>query len=305
MSSGIVPGERFDLSKLRTIGSTGSPLPPEAYHWVYQNVSSSVFLRSTSGGTDVCTSILGCAPILPTRAGELQCLPLGVAAQIYDEHGAPVNGTAGELVVTEPMPTMPVGLWGDSDKSRLEQTYFSYFPGVWRHGDWVTIFKDGAAIVHGRSDATLNRGGIRIGTAELYEILETSPWIHDSVVIDVPITGAATSTMVLLISVTKGTDFQEENVSLLRKQIAADLSPRHVPDRIIEVTSLPHTINGKRLEVPIKNVLSGRQVLEVVAPGAVGNIDALFEIERRRSEILGVPLEVADPPDTTTSAPPK
>ena len=287
IAAGSSPGKEFDLDSLVTIGSTGSLLPPETYHWVFKKVSPSVFLRSTSGGTDVCTSILGCAPLLPTRAGEMQCLPLGVAAEVYDADGHPVVGQPGELVVTQPMPSMPVALWGDSTRKRLIDTYFSRFPGVWCHGDWVTIWADGGSVVHGRSDATLNRGGIRIGTAELYRILDTVAWINDSVVVDVPRSAGESSQLVLLVVPQHGYALAQEAVVALRRQIAAELSPRHVPDRIVAVAGLPRTINGKRLEVPIRDVLRGRPVDAIASVGTVSGYDALVALDQRRDCILG------------------
>jgi acetoacetyl-CoA synthetase len=293
IAAGATPAKEFDLSGLVTVGSTGSLVPREMYHWVFENVSRSVFLRSTSGGTDVCTSILGCAPTLPTRAGEIQCPPLGVAAAVFDGDGRRVVGEPGELVVTAPMPSMPVALWGDTTRQRLTETYFSRFPGIWRHGDWVTIHADGGSVVHGRSDATLNRGGIRIGTAELYRVLDATPWIRDCVVVDVPLSDGRNgqsgegSQLVLLVVAANDGVLDSELPGKLRAQLAAELSPRHIPDRIVLVADLPRTINGKRLEVPIKSVLMGRPARASASPGAVSRYEALEALERRRGWILG------------------
>ena len=290
IAAGSTPAQQYDLSALVTVGSTGSQVPPEMYHWVFENVSGSVFLRSTSGGTDVCTSILGCSPTLPTRAGELQCPPLGVAAAVFDPDGQPLVGEPGELVVTAPMPSMPVALWGDEDRSRLAETYFGRYPGVWRHGDWVTIHADGGSVVHGRSDATLNRGGIRIGTAELYRILDVTPWIRDCVVVDVPRPGAEGSQLVLLVVPSAAETDEDALYAALRTMLARELSPRHLPDRLVKVPQLPRTINGKRLEVPIKQVLAGRAARDTASPGAVTRYEALELLEKQRDWILGYTL---------------
>jgi acetoacetyl-CoA synthetase len=253
---------------------------------VYEHVSSRVFLRSTSGGTDVCTSIMGCAPILPVRAGEIQCPPLGVAVTAFDEHGHEVIGQPGELVVTRPMPSMPVGFWNDPGRRRLRAAYFEHYPGVWRHGDWVTIYEDGAGVVHGRSDATLKRGGIRIGTAEVYRTLERLDWVRDSLVVDVP-TAPDGSKLVLLLLLAPGTELDPARVEELRTHIRSELSPRHVPDLVLSVPSLPRTLNGKRLEVPVKRLLMGAPLADVVADGAVTDFSALDAIASLRPLVVG------------------
>lgn len=286
-SAGIRPVDEFKLGHLRTIGSTGAPLAPDMFRWVFDAISHDVFLRSTSGGTDVCTSILGCSPILPTRAGEIQCRPLGVAAFAFDDTGRPLVGRPGELVVTKPMPSMPVGLWGDTDRSRLREAYFDRFQGIWHHGDWVTVFEDGSGIVHGRSDATLKRGGIRIGTAELYRVLDDLPLLSDSTVVDIPLRdGASTSQMVLFVVPRAGHDEGADLIAQLRSALRTALSPRHVPDKIIPVPSLPRTLNGKRLEVQIKRVLMGTPAETVISAGNVQNQEALRTIESLRSVIF-------------------
>lgn len=274
MRAGLRPGLEFDLSRLVSVGSTGAPLPAEVFQWFRTAVGGGIQLRSTSGGTDICAALLGGSPTLPVRAGELQCRPLGVASAAFDETGQEIYGEVGELVVKRPMPSMPVCFWNDPDRSRLRASYFETFPGIWRHGDWVTIFEDGAGIVHGRSDATLNRGGIRIGTAELYRCVEARPGVADSLVVDVPDPDLAGSRLVLLVAGPEPEDptaFAAE----LRAAIREALSPRHSPDQVVFVRSLPRTLNGKKLEVPIKRILTGVPVERALSLGSISDPDAL------------------------------
>jgi acetoacetyl-CoA synthetase len=278
MGTGQRPGEEHGLRRLRSLGSTGAALPPEGYRWVYEAVGPDLHLRSNSGGTEVCGSLLGSSSILPVRASELQCRPLGVAVSSFDEQGNPVigAGTTGELVVTKPMPSMPLGLWGDADGSRYRSAYFSTYDGVWCHGDWVTIHDDGYALIHGRSDATLNRGGVRIGTSEIYRVLEQVPGVVDCLVIDLS-TGPVEAGLVLLLVGAEGADLPAL-ADRAREELRSKASPRHVPDRIEWVRGLPRTLNGKRLEVPIKRILQGVPVAAAVKVDAVDRADLLDDL---------------------------
>jgi acetoacetyl-CoA synthetase len=261
------PARDHDLSALRSLGSTGAALPHETYGWVFDEVGSDLYLRSNSGGTDVCSGLLGAVPTLPVRSGELQKRPLGVASAVFGPDGREVVGAEGELVVTQPMPSMPVQLWNDPDRRRYREAYFDRWEGVWRHGDWACMFDDGGSLVLGRSDATLNRGGVRIGTAEIYRVLEDISGVADSVVVDLG-GSAADRGMVLLAVAAPDVDpaaVEQE----LRAELRRRASPRHVPDLVVWCPGLPRTINGKRLEVPIKRILLGTPPEQAVDAGAI------------------------------------
>ncbi len=273
--AGLRPGSDCDLTALRTVGSTGAPLPAAGYRWVYEAVKSDVVLSSISGGTDVCTAFVGGSPELPVRAGEISCRYLGAAVEAFDSDGLPVVGRQGELVVTAPMPSMPVGLWGDADGSRYRDTYFGTYPGVWRHGDWVTIFEDGACVITGRSDATLNRAGVRIGTAELYAVVESVPGVADSLVIHLEDPEGGPGRLMLFVVTDAGHPFDEALAGRIREALRSELSPRHVPDSIQAVPEIPKTLSGKKLEVPVKRILSGEPASAVLEPGALANPEAL------------------------------
>lgn len=278
MKRDMNPSRDFDLSELRALSSTGSPLPDDGFRWVYEAVGKDVHLRSNSGGTDVCCPLLTSCPVLPVRAGELQCRPLGVASAAFGKDGKEVFGQVGELVVQRPMPSMPVALWGDGDGSRLLASYYTQIPGVWRHGDWVTVFRDGSSIVHGRSDATLNRGGTRIGTAELYRAVEALDTVADCVAVEIPTERTATQILLLVVpaaGVLGDAALRESILRTLREQ----LSPRHVPDVILWVADLPKTLNGKKLEIPIKRILMGSRIDESVSVDSVANPSSLLLIE--------------------------
>jgi acetoacetyl-CoA synthetase len=270
--AGVRPSEA-DLSALRTVGSTGAPLPPEGFAWVYEAVKADVVLSSLSGGTDVCTAFVGGAPVLPVRAGVLPCRMLGCAVEAYDMSGKPVIGEVGELVITEPMPSMPVGFWNDPDGSRLREAYYDLYPGVWRHGDWIKINEDGSCVIYGRSDSTLNRGGVRMGTAEFYRVVEELPGIADALVIDTSGTGGD-GRLLLYVVLDPGVGLDDVR-DRLRVAIRTDLSPRHVPDEIIAIPEVPRTLNGKKCEVPVKRVLSGVPLEQAVSRGALKNPAAM------------------------------
>lgn len=274
MKAGLKPGEELDLSPLRTIGATGAPVPAHCFPWVRDAVGERVQLASTSGGTDVVSGFAGSAPNLDVWAGELSGPVLGVALQSWDDDGEPLIGEVGEMVITEPMPSMPVKFWNDPDGQRYRDTYFSMFPGVWRHGDWITITDRGSVIISGRSDATLNRHGVRLGSADIYDVVDGIPEVAESLVIgaEQPDGGYWMPLFVVLAS---GVALD----SSLRERIAGDLrskaSPRHVPDDIIAVPAIPHTRTGKKLEVPVKRLIQGHALEKVANPDAVDSFEAL------------------------------
>jgi len=272
MKAALRPGE-LDLSQLRTVGSTGAPLPPEGFAWVYEAIKADVLLSSASGGTDVCTAFVGGAPVLPVRAGVIPCRMFGCAIESFGPHGNPLIGEVGELVITAPMPSMPVAFWNDPDGSRMREAYFDVYPGVWRHGDWIKIHSDGSCVIYGRSDSTLNRGGVRMGTAEFYRVVEELPGIADTLVIDTSAAGAQ-GRLVLYVVLEPGVDVDEAR-ERIRAAIRRDLSPRHVPDEIIPIPEVPRTLNGKKCEVPVKRVLAGVPVHEAVSEGALKNPGAM------------------------------
>lgn len=268
MKAGIAPGAGHDLSHLHSVGSTGSPLAPEGFDWVYRHLGADTWLFSTSGGTDVCTAFVGGAPTLPVYKGELQCRALGAKVEAFDEHGRAVIGEVGELVLTEPMPSMPLFLWGDADGSRYRESYFDMFPGIWRHGDWIEITPRGTAIISGRSDSTINRGGIRMGTAELYRSVLALDAVTDALVVDLPKEGTE-GWIALFVVLRKGAALDDALAATIRRQIRSDCSPRHVPDEIEQIAEVPRTLSGKVLEVPVKRILMG------VPPEKAASRDAL------------------------------
>jgi acetoacetyl-CoA synthetase len=274
LRAGIKPGEDYDLSALRGVGATGSPLPPESFDWVYAEVKPDVILGSFSGGTDVCTGFVGASPLLPVRAGVISGRCLGCKVEAYDPDGKPVIGQVGELVLTQPLPSMPVGFWNDPGGMRYLDSYYATYPGVWRHGDWIEIRPDGGCVIYGRSDATLNRGGVRMGTSEFYRVVESFPGIADSLVVDTGRLGAE-GRLVLFVTLVPGVTLDDELKSDLAMALRARLSPRHVPDEINEVPGIPRTLSGKKLEVPVRKILLGMPVAEAADPNALANPDVL------------------------------
>ena len=254
--AGIRPCDSQALKRLRGIGSTGSPLSPELFEWIYSSVSEDIWLASVSGGTDVCAPFVGGCPTLPVYSGEIQCRCLGAKVEAFDDNGSSIVGEVGELVVTEPMPSMPLYLWGDSDGSRYRESYFGMYPGVWRHGDWIEITKRGTCIIYGRSDATIKRMGVRIGTSEIYRAIETFPEVTETMAVDLDSAGGQ-GDLILFVTTAQGKPLDAALVEKIRKKIRADLSPRHVPDEIIQAPSIPKTLNGKKLEVPVKRIMMG------------------------------------------------
>lgn len=277
---GLVPQDIADLSSIRGIGSTGAPLTAEGFRWVYDNVSPTAQLGSLSGGTDVCSGFVGSAPIVPVYAGEIACRCLGAAVHAYDTstdsgQAQPVIGRLGELVITAPMPSMPVGFWGDDDGSRYRAAYFEDIPGVWRQGDWITISSLGTCVVSGRSDATLNRGGVRLGTAEFYTVVEALPEVRDSLVLHLEDQEGGAGKLLLFVVLAEGVTLGDDIRRTLATALRTQLSPRHIPDVIHQVGALPRTLSGKKLEVPIKKILQGTPVDEAVAKGALTDAHAL------------------------------
>ena len=285
MKANLSPGSSHELKKLRGIGSTGSPLSPETFEWVYSAVKNDVWLASISGGTDVCAPFVGGCPILPVHSGEIQCRALGAKVEAYDEQGQSVVGKVGELVLTEPLPSMPLYLWGDEDGSRYRDSYFSYFPGVWRHGDWIEITRRGTCIIYGRSDATIKRQGVRIGTSEVYRAVESIPEVSDSMAVELE--GARQEgELVLFVTLAPGKRLDPELEAKIRERIRNDISPRHVPDEVIETPGIPRTLSGKKLEVPVKRILMGGDPSNVVNRDSLadpGVLDFYVELAKRRS----------------------
>jgi acetoacetyl-CoA synthetase len=272
MKADVVP-KRLDLSSLRSIGSTGSPLPPEGFTWIYEEVKPDVWLTSMSGGTDVCTAFVGGNPLLPVVVGEIQCRALGCAMDSFNENGHSLLNEVGEMVVTQPMPCMPVGFWNDPDGAKYSASYFEDYPGIWRHGDWLRITPNGSLVIYGRSDATLNRQGIRIGTSEIYRSVEKLPEIKDSLIINLEREGGD-SFMPLFVTLKEGFQLDDNLQKRIAAQLRADYSPRHVPDVILQVPDIPYTISGKKLELPVKKLLMGKSLDTSVNMGSVRNPSA-------------------------------
>jgi acetoacetyl-CoA synthetase len=272
--AGLKPKEQHDLTSLRSIGSTGSPLPPEGFDWVYQAVGSHILLGSLSGGTDVCTGFVGGSPLLPVRSGVIPGRCLGAKVEAFAEDGTPVTGKVGELVVTAPMPSMPVGFWNDDTGERYRDSYFADFPGVWRHGDWIEILPDGGCVIFGRSDATLNRGGVRMGTSEFYRVIESFPEVADSLVVDTGRLGQEGKLM-LFVQLTEGSTLDDDLIKRIAVALRGQLSPRHVPDEIRVVPGVPRTLSGKKLEIPVRKILLGTPVSEAADPSALANPEVL------------------------------
>ncbi|MEP7203005.1 MAG: acetoacetate--CoA ligase [Ilumatobacteraceae bacterium] len=279
------PGEQFDLSRLRAVGSTGAPLPADGFRWVYESVSPDVMLSSISGGTDICSAFVGGCPMVPVAAGEISCRYLGAAVAAFDDTGRSVVGKQGELVITNPMPSMPVGFWGDVDGSKYRAAYFESYPGVWRHGDWITLQANGSCVITGRSDATLNRGGVRIGTSEIYRVVEAVDGIDDSLIVHLEdADGGGAGELVLFVAVADGLQI-DDVIDPIKRALRTNLSPRHVPDEIHALPSIPTTLSGKKLELPVKKILRGADPDAVASRGALKNpesLDAVAAIAQSR-----------------------
>ncbi|HXB64168.1 MAG TPA: acetoacetate--CoA ligase [Solirubrobacteraceae bacterium] len=293
--AGVKPGRDYDLSALRAIGSTGSPLAPESFAWVYREVKDDVWLFSTSGGTDVCTAFVGGCPLLPVYEGELQCRSLGCAVEAWDEQGRSVMDEVGELVLTEPLPSMPLFFWGDppadpptrdldAPESRVGprylESYFSMYPGVWRHGDWIRITPRGGAVIYGRSDATINRQGVRMGTSEIYRAAGAVEEVVDALVVDIPHGRKIGShppelQMWLFVVLRPGATLDEELKARIKRRVREDCSPRHVPDEVLQIDEVPRTLSGKTLEVPVKRILMGAPAAQAASVDSLANPHSL------------------------------
>ncbi|MBA2395755.1 MAG: acetoacetate--CoA ligase [Ktedonobacteraceae bacterium] len=274
MKAEIEPGKTYDLSTLRTIGSTGSPLSPEGFLWIYEHVKRDLWLASISGGTDVCSAFVGGSILLPVHTGELQCRLLGASVEAFDEQGQPLIDEVGELVITQPMPSMPLYFWNDPTGQRYTESYFSMYPGVWRHGDWIKITPHGSAIIYGRSDSTINRMGIRMGSSEIYRVVEGIPEILDSLIIGVEQPGGRYY-MPLFVVLRADIELDDALKAKIKSMLRIHISPHHVPDEIIQVSDVPRTLSGKKLEVPIKKLFMGVPLEKAVSIDALSNPQAL------------------------------
>ncbi|CAG5009830.1 Acetyl-coenzyme A synthetase [Dyadobacter sp. CECT 9275] len=275
MKAGVsIASER--LKSLETIGSTGSPLTPEAFQWIYKYVKKDVWLISLSGGTDVCSAFVGGCPILPVYPGEIQCRTLGCKVEAFDENGKPVLDELGEMVITQPMPSMPIYFWGDETNERYENSYFDTYPKVWRHGDWIKITSRNSVIIYGRSDATLNRGGVRIGTAEIYNAVESFPEVKDSLAVYLEKSDGG-GTISLFVVLTKDKVLDDDLKARIKDALRTGYSPRHVPDTIEQVKDIPYTISGKKMEAPIKKILMGMDPAKYINTETMRNPESLKE----------------------------
>jgi acetoacetyl-CoA synthetase len=283
MKAGVEPGSGRDLGALKAIGSTGSPLSPEGFDWIYEHLGEDTWLFSTSGGTDLCTAFVGGVATLPVYRGEIQARALGAAIEAWSEDGEPVVEEVGELVVTEPMPSMPIYFWGDADGSRFRESYFEMFPGTWRHGDWLELTRRGTAVIYGRSDSTINRGGIRMGTSEIYRAVLGIEEIVDALVVDLPRPGTD-GWMPLFVVMREGAELDEELPREIARRVREQCSPRHVPDEVFEIDEVPRTLSGKVLEVPVKKILMGTPVEKAASRDSLANpssLDYFVEMAKR------------------------
>jgi acetoacetyl-CoA synthetase len=290
--AGVQPHRDHDLRALRAIGSTGSPLAPESFRWVYERVGEDIWLFSTSGGTDVCTAFVAGCPLLAVYEGELQCRALGCAVESWDEQGHAHVDRVGELVITEPLPSMPLFFWGDDDGERLRESYFAMYPGVWRHGDWIRITPRGGAVIYGRSDSTINRQGVRMGTSEIYRAAGAVAQVLDALVIDIPARpGEEELRMVLFVVLAPGVELDDELIAQIKRRIREDCSPRHVPNEVRQIAEVPRTLSGKVLEVPVKRILMGTPVGEAASVDSLANPRALDYFVKLAGELQRKPAD--------------
>lgn len=282
MNEGQTPGDNFDLTSVRTIGSTGSPLSVDAFSWCYEAVKRDVHVASSSGGTDIGGGFIGAIPTRPVRAGQLQGRMLAAAVYSFDEGGNAIVDKVGEMVITKPMPSMPLYFWNDPGDVRYRESYFEYFPGVWRHGDFLEITHEDQCVIHGRSDSTLNRFGIRIGTAEIYRLVESLPEIADSLIVNLEYQDGSYF-MPLFVQLRPGASLDDALKGRIRDVIRKNASPRHTPDEILVVSQIPYTMTGKKMEVPVKKILLGNKSSEVISAGAMRNPEVIGEFESFRN----------------------
>jgi len=283
--AGVEPAKKHDLSSIRGLGSTGAPLPAAGFGWVYAHVSPRLLLGSVSGGSDVCTAFLLSCPLLPVHAGEIQCRGLGAKIEAFDAAGQSVTGEVGELVLSAPFPAMPLYFWGDSDGARFKDSYFSSYPGIWRHGDWLKLTASGAAVIYGRSDSTLNRGGVRMGTSEFYRVVEQIPEVADSLVVDTGSLSDASGTLYLFVVLAPGAVLDSALRRRIESEVRRELSPRHVPDQIRSVPAVPRTLNGKKLEIPVKRLLLGAPAESVASRDTLANPEAFDDFAALAAEL--------------------
>ena len=288
--AGLAPGRDHDLARVRGVGSTGAPLPADGFRWVRAALGRDVPIGSLSGGTDLCTGFLGPSPLVPVWAGEISCRMLGAKVEAFDDAGRSLVGERGELVITEPMPSMPLRFWDDPDGSRFAASYFERYPGVWQHGDWLTITERGSCLVSGRSDATLKRGGVRLGTAEFYAVVEELPEVRDSLVIHLEDPAGGPGELMLFVVLAPGQLLDESLVGRIGAELRVSLSPRHVPDAIVAVPAIPRTMSGKKLEVPVKRMFAGTPSSEaadrdaLIDPRALDHFAQLANLRRSTTE---------------------
>ncbi len=287
MKAGVEPGRDYDLSKLHTIGSTGSPLPPEGFQWIYEHVKRDLWLVSVSGGTDVCSAFVGGSVLLPVYAGELQCRSLGAKVESFDEQGQPLIDEVGELVITEPMPSMPLFFWNDPDQLRYQDSYFTMYPGIWRHGDWIKITPEGSAIIYGRSDSTINRQGIRMGSSEIYRIVESMPEVLDSLIVGIELPHGRYY-LPLFVVLRENVTLSEELKKRLKDSLRKSISPHHVPDEILAIPEVPRTLSGKKLEVPVKKLLMGIPLEKAISVDAMSNPSVMHYFVEIADKVQGL-----------------
>lgn len=288
LKEGLKPAQKYQLDSIRALGSTGSPLLPEGFGWVYDCVNPDLALESFSGGTDLCTGFVGGVRIQPIYAGEIQAASLGAKVQAFNEAGEAVVNEVGELVIAEPMPSMPLYFWNDEDGRRYRASYFDHFPGVWRHGDWIKFNERGGCVIYGRSDSTINRQGVRMGTSEIYRVVESLPEIQDSLVVDMEGIGGK-SYMPLFVVLREGGELDEALSRKIKQKLREELSPRHVPDEIISIKEAPYTLSGKKMEVPVRKILMGQDVERAANPGAMRNPAAIDFFVRLAEEWVNQP----------------
>jgi acetoacetyl-CoA synthetase len=284
--AGLEPGRECDLAALQGVGSTGSPLPSEGFKWVYDHVKRDLVLASACGGTDVCTAFLNSCSLVPVWAGEASCRCLGAKVEAFDEAGNPLINEVGELVISEPMPSMPIFFWNDTDNRRYHESYFDMYPGIWRHGDWIRITECGSAVILGRSDATLKRMGVRMGSSDFYTAIEALPEVESSLIVGFDRPGGAYY-MPLFVVLAEGLQLDEALLEKIKQQIRSALSPRHLPDMIYQVDDLPKTLTGKKMEVPVKKMLMGMPPEKAVNRGAMANpetLDFFLELARQLNQ---------------------
>lgn len=280
----IAPNRDYDLSKIRAVGSTGSPLTVSGFQWIYEHINETLALESLSGGTDLCTAFVGGARIMSIYAGEIQGASLGAKVQAFDDEGKAVIDEVGELVITEPMPSMPLYFWNDPANERYVESYFEMYPGVWRHGDWIKFNQRGGCIIYGRSDSTINRQGVRMGTSEIYQAVESLPEILDSLIIDLEALGRE-SYMPLFVVLREDTELTDDLLARLKAKLRQDVSPRHVPDDVFVIDEVPYTLSGKKMEVPIRKILLGQDVGKAANPGAMRNPEAIGYFQQFAEEL--------------------